>query len=70
MLILTFDEILKVVDHIFYVRHLFSNFKHNFGDDTLLKDLMMRNAKTIWRHGMIKCTKSSTISLMHTINYM
>ena len=44
-LIPTFQEMLEGVEHRFWLRHLYSNFKKKFGERTLLRNLMMGATK-------------------------
>jgi len=44
-LMTVFDKILNGVEHRFYLRHLYSNFKKKFGGGVVIRDLMMGAAK-------------------------
>jgi len=49
-----FDEILNGVEHRFFLRHLYSNFKKKFCGGVVIRDLMMGAAKSTFYAGWEK----------------
>lgn len=48
LLIHVFEEMFKKVEQMFYLRHLYSNFKKKFVGGTHIMDLMMGSAKATY----------------------
>ncbi|XP_058783990.1 uncharacterized protein LOC131658743 [Vicia villosa] len=53
-LVAVFDEMFERIEHRFCLRHLYANFKKNFGGGTLIRDLMMGAAKSTYHQAWMQ----------------
>lgn len=49
-----FEEMFERIEHRLYPRHLYANFKKRFRGGTLIRDLMMGDAKEIYYQGWLQ----------------
>ncbi|KAI5442352.1 hypothetical protein KIW84_011430 [Lathyrus oleraceus] len=53
-LVTVFEEMFERIEHRLYPRHLYANFKKRFRGGTLIRDLMMGDAKEIYYQGWLQ----------------